>query len=263
MGRYFRHRKRRRLLIESRGGERLLDYVDDISTLLNAQLGIYRQGKEFVGSLLRNLERSAAIAETAVSLLKMHRNGIVNAASDAGLVQMREERVALRDANGIDVVNMFSPFCFDRSDDRRKLPEGIVVRYGVLTTERIPPVQLPQLHLEHSSLDSIHATIPADHLVVIFSRLAVIAKDTNFFIDSSVVCDHPSRFAEGSEVFAWVETEAASVAQRPSSLTFVFRAVGLGSILDHQQTPSTGELQNRIHVGCLTKQMDRNDRLCP
>src|SRR6267378_2876893 len=129
---------------------------------------------------------------------------------------MREDRVALRDANGIDVVNMFPPFCFGRSHDRRKLPEGIVVLYCMLTTEHIPAVQLPQLHLEHGSLDSIHATIPADHAVVILSRLAVISKDTNSFIDPGVVRYNCSGFAESSEVFAWVKTEAAGVAQRAS-----------------------------------------------
>src|SRR5947207_14921764 len=107
----------------------------------------------------------------------------------------------------------------------------------MLMTRVGPAMQLQQLHLEHGSLNFIHATVPGDHAVVILSRLAVIPKDPNFFIDSGVVCYHPSSFTEGSEVLAWVEAEAASVAQCASSLTFVFRAVGLGSILDYDQTP--------------------------
>ena len=155
----------------------------------------------------------------------------MNAASNAGFVEMREECVALRNAEGVDVINMLPPFCFARRDDRLKLSKGFVVLCGVLAAERIPAVQLPQLHLEHGSLDSIHATIPADHAVVILSRLAVIAKDTNFFIDPGVVCHHPSGFAEGSEVLAWVKAEAAGVAQRASFSPFVFRTVSLGGTL--------------------------------
>src|SRR5204862_3055352 len=104
-----------------------LDHTDNIPKLLSAQLGIHRQGKEFVGSLLRNFERSAAIAEPAISLLQVHRNGIVNAAPDAGLGQMREDRIALPDAEGIDVENVFPPFCFSRGDDRLQLRERTIV----------------------------------------------------------------------------------------------------------------------------------------
>src|SRR5436190_6255326 len=130
-------------------------------------------------------------------------------------------------------------------------------------TKSIPAVQLLQLHLEHSSLDSIHAAVPANHAVVILLRLAVIPKDPNLFIDPRVVCYDRASLTESSEVLARVETEATGVAKSTSFSTFVFRAVGLGSVLDHEQTPSAGELENRIHVGRLTKQMDRNDRFCP
>src|ERR1051326_2685336 len=99
----------------------------------------------------------------------MYRNGIVNAVANARFVEMRNNGVPVRNANRIDMVNVFPPFSFGWRDHGPDLHECFLVTLGMSPTERIAVVQMFQFDLKNGSLNTIHTTVPSDHSVVVFS----------------------------------------------------------------------------------------------
>ncbi len=76
-----------------------------------------------------------------------------------------------------------------------------------------------------------------------------------------VVGHHHAALAIGAQVLAGVEAEAGHVGDAARAPALVFGAVRLAGVLDDHQSMPAGDLQQRIHVGRLAVQADRNDRL--
>ena len=70
-----------------------------------------------------------------------------------------------------------------------------------------------------------------------------------------------SSFAKTAQVLRWVKRKAGQGAQRPRTTSLVFGSDGLGRILDHMDSPASGNGLDRIHVGALPEQVHRNDGL--
>jgi hypothetical protein len=96
---------------------------------------------------------------------------------------------------------------------------------------------------------------------MVFPRLAAVAQDTQRFRVLGVVGDDHPAFAVRAEILARVEAEARQVAHAADAPAAVARAVRLRRILDDEQSVPARDRQNRIHVGRLTVQMYRQDRL--
>jgi len=69
-----------------------------------------------------------------------------------------------------------------------------------------------------------------------------------------------SAIAQCAEVLARVEAEAAAEPQRARVALAVAGAVGLGRVLDHRDTVPPADLKERLQVGRLPVEVDRQDR---
>ena len=65
--------------------------------------------------------------------------------------------------------------------------------------------------------------------------------------------------AIGAQVLGRIEAEAADAAQAAGALALVFRADRLGGVLDDRQIVPFGDAPDRLHVGALAEQVDRQD----
>ena len=126
---------------------------------------------------------------------------VMDAARDAHLPEAPDNFISFADADRVDVINVPGIGVRVRGYNVFEPRKRPVILCGVRAPKFISLFEVPQLDAEHGSLDSVHASIPADHRVMILSDLAVIAQDSNLFLQFGVVCHHRAGLAEGSEVF--------------------------------------------------------------
>src|SRR5260221_14651050 len=74
-----------------------------------------------------------------------------------------------------------------------------------------------------------------------------------------IIRDHCACFAQGAKVLPWIEAETTRHPHGAGDSALVHGAMRLTSILDHRNSMTRSNFQNRVHVRCLAKQMDRNN----
>src|SRR5690348_10622079 len=85
---------------------RLVEHRHDFRHLFETELGINRQREEAFGDRLGHRKLAAPVTEIFVRLLKMHRDGVVDAGHDPGVAHPTLHGVALGDLDGVDVEHM-------------------------------------------------------------------------------------------------------------------------------------------------------------
>jgi hypothetical protein len=124
----------------------------------------------------------------------------------------------------------------------------------------VPPGQVRQLHAQDSSLDCIHAAVPADFLVMVTSRAAVIAQIAHALRHSGIAGGDHAGIAVGAQVLSGIKTESGRRAQGPCAGVPPFRADGLGGVFDDGEFEFFGDGMEFVHVGALAEEMDRQQR---
>ena len=98
--------------------------------------------------------------------------------------------------------------------------------------------------------------------MVILGFGSVHAQDAELFCKFIVVgCDHAG-VAKGAEVFRREETKASHFADPAHAFVAVFRADGLGRILDDGDVVFLCDSYNWCEVCCLTKEMHGHNGFC-
>jgi hypothetical protein len=123
----------------------------------------------------------------------------------------------------------------------------------------LDPLQLRQAYRR---LDIGHAVVEADDREPVAAvRVHALAAIEPHGLGQFVVVrgDHPA-FA-GSDDLVAEEAEGGAVAEAARHPALVGRPHSLGGVLDDHQAVLFRDLQDRIHVGHLTVQVDRHDRL--
>src|ERR1700735_4802885 len=118
---------------------------------------------------------------------------------------------------------------------------------------------MSQLHAQYRALQTLHAVIESTQHMVILAILSPVAQHANSFRISSVVRRDRSALPIRSEVFGGIETETSDVADAARSPAFVLRPVRFCGIFNHNQAMAPRDLQDRVHVGCLSVEMDRQN----
>src|SRR3954471_3616386 len=106
----------------------------------------------------------------------MHWNRIMNPATDAAFSELLQFGVAIFHAHGIDVIHVLAIFRRFGKDKARGMAEQFVVTFSIPAALFVTLREVFQFDAQNRALDAIHATVPADHAVVIFFGLAVIAQ---------------------------------------------------------------------------------------
>ena len=93
--------------------------------------------------------------------------------------------------------------------------------------------------------------------------LPVLAHQAEPLRQPVVVRHDRATVAQGGEILRRVEAEAAEPADRARVPAAQLRADGLGAVLDHDHVARLAELDDRIHVGALAVEVDRDHRSRP
>src|SRR5665213_3565181 len=120
--------------------------------------------------------------------------------------------------------------------------------------------QVFEFDAQHRALNAVHSGVPADLRMVIFLVLPVVSQNLNFSRQFLVVGDYATRFAQGAEVLAGIETETSRNAHRAGMAAFVESAVRLAGVFNDGNAMSSGNFQDGVHVSALAKEMNGNDR---
>ena len=91
--------------------------------------------------------------------------------------------------------------------------------------------------------------------------LTVIAEDFELFDPLGIVAADRSAVAEATEILAREEAESSVGTDGADPAALVFRADGLTGVFDHDEPMLLRQGHDRVHVGRLTEEVDRYDRL--
>lgn len=233
-------------------GEDLMQLGDHIFHLFCGEFGEHGQGERLLGDAFGDGEGTGAKIQGGIGLLAVDGDGVMDAAMDSALGEFMEDLVAMRDPDGIDVVDMPGETGFDREDYMWGAGEELVIVPGMGSALGIPLGEMAQFDAEGGALEAVHTAVPAYQFMVVFFALAVIAEDADAIGEGGVGGHDGTGFTEGAEVFTGIKTEAASVAEGADTTTFVFGSMGLAGILNDREMVLAGKIQDGIHVGRLT-----------
>src|SRR4051794_34674526 len=92
-------------------------------------------------------------------------------------------------------------------------------------------------------------------------RRAVVPQRPHFRVECRAGrCDHPA--LTGRDGLSGMEAEAASIAESAAMPIAIPRAEAAGGILDHPQAVAPRDIDDRVHVGAETEQVNRDDPHC-
>jgi len=204
-------------------------------------------------------EVARLVAERGVERLQMERVGIVDGAADFSLTQEFLEGVAVFNANGVLVVDVFVSLWRERGHDAGDLGEKPLVFGGVRLAGALPIGKMAQLDAEDGGLDFVEAAVPAGLGAAIFFGLAVVAKGTNARGEFGRIGYDHAGVTVGAEIFCGIKTNASGVAERASAAAFVGCADGLGVVFDDGQVAGFGEGEDGVHVCGEAVEMNDDD----
>ncbi len=116
-----------------------------------------------------------------------------------------------------------------------------------------------QLDPQHGGLQRVQAEVAADALMDVLGLGAVIAQEPDLARQLLVARRDQPAVAEGAEILARKEREAADRAHRSCLPAVIPRADGLRGILDHRDPGVARSVQDRIHVRALAIQVHDDD----
>ena len=193
----------------------------------------------------------------------MNRDGIVDATANAPVRERLQHTVPLAHANGVEVIDVLRVAGFLGQDDLFHRVQKLRILRRAGAPGGVAAVQELELDAKDRALDAVHAAVPAHHRVVVFAGLAVVPEHADLRGQFRVIGGDRAGLAEGAEVLAGIEAEAAGHTEGAGFAALVEGAVRLAGILDHRQAVPPGDLQDRVHVGRLPEKMDREDGLGP
>src|SRR5690242_6679141 len=155
-----------------------LDHAADVLDLIGRYFSVDRQRQRFLGEPLTDREIALPVAEVLEADLKVQGQGIVDLGSDAVLLEVRLECVALRGHDAkliIDVARLVG-----RGNGRnyrdREVGDPLPVERGVALAAFGPGIQVAELDAQYGGLERVEAGIDADPIVVILALAAVDAE---------------------------------------------------------------------------------------
>ncbi len=102
-------------------------------------------------------------------------------------------------------------------------------------------------------MQTIHASVPANGFMEIFSGLSMITKSPDRLCQFGPVCNNGPGFPVCPQILPGIKTETTCIAYGTCWLPLVFGPVGLTCILYDKYPISPGNLHDRIHIGHLTE----------
>ena len=92
---------------------------------------------------------------------------------------------------------------------------------------------------------------------MILAVLSPVAQHANGIRKLGVARGHCAAFAVCSEILAGIKTEAGHIADAADEAAFVFCAVSLRGVFDHDESMAPCDFHDWVHVGGLAVEMHR------
>src|ERR1700733_3183527 len=134
---------------------------------------------------------------------------VMNSGANPFLSQEPHDLISILNPNRVDVINVLNALCFGRPDHLFQVVKRLIVLRGVRSPELISSFKMSQFNAQNGCLNSVHATVPTHHRMVIFADLAMISKYANFPIQHLVSGHNCAGFTESTQILSWVETETS------------------------------------------------------
>src|SRR5260370_38479488 len=108
-----------------------------------------------------------------------------------------------------------------------------VVGCGVLLPAPVPVRDMCQLHAKHRCLNGIHASVPAEFVMVVAPRSPMIAELLHVLGHLRTGSGDDSRVSGGAHVLGGIKTEGGSYTERAPAAPGPLGANRLGGVLDN------------------------------
>src|SRR5690242_21313968 len=101
---------------------------------------------------------------------------------------------------------------------------------------------------------------------MVLAGLSMIAQHPDLLCQLCIVGRNGSSLAARSEVLAWIKAEGCRRADGSGAFPAVFSrreilsSLGLACVLEHHHVIGLGDVPDCIHVGCLSVEVDGDDR---
>src|ERR1035437_2971189 len=107
-----------------------------------------------------------------------------------------------------------------------------VVGCGVLLAALGPVRDVSELHAQHRCLNGVHASVPAEFVMVVAPGTAMVAELPHVLGHLRTVSGDDARISVSAEVFGGIETEGGGYTERARAAPAPLGANRLGSVLD-------------------------------
>ena len=208
------------------------------------------------------------MTEVAKARLPMERHGVVDHRVDPPRREVSAQGVpplGYPDHVLVIRVALAAPGGHRQLDARNR--QVLVVVRSALAAPGVPSVETRELGGKDRRLQRVQAEVAPYFGVLVRDMPAVVAEPAHAFRQSGIGSSHEPGVSHGAQVLRGIEGEAgqrAHGAGRPvAAVTGVTRSERLRRVLDHRDPMRRGQLQGGRHVGALSEQVHRNDRLYP
>ena len=122
---------------------------------------------------------------------------------------------------------------------------------------------MPELHAEDSGLEGVESGVDPNLVMVILRLHPVDAQPGERPAEVGVIGGHQAAVAESAQVLGGVEAERRGLAEPAGATPLIRGPDGLGGVFENEEPVSAGDLVDRVHVGGLAVEVDRDDRPGP
>ena len=134
-----------------------------------------------------------------------------------------------------------------------------MVAAGDVVASVVPGVDVAELDGEDGALKAVHASVPADFVVVVAAAHAVLAEHSGALGEVAGIGGDHARVAGGAEVFGGIEAEGGDVAEGPGLDSAPLCAPGLGGVFNELEVALLRDAGEGGPVGALTEEVNRQD----
>ena len=114
-----------------------------------------------------------------------------------------------------------------------------------LAPRLVPCTDVLQLHRQHRTLESVHARVPAQLIVVVAPPHSLVAQHLHALRHIIAVCCHHARIARRAQVLRGIKTERRRIAQPAGLHSIPLRAPRLRGVFDNRQPRVLGPASKR------------------
>src|SRR5262245_22328801 len=191
----------------------------------------------------------------------MNRHGIVHERPDTPICKILPKLVAPAATNDIKMINVCAVLHARRLCDQR-VRDLAIIQHRYLLPAAVPGIEMRQLCQENRGLNFVQAAVVALDTVIIAPLLSVIPELQKPCRQIIIIGCDGAAVAKRAKILTRVEAETTGPSDHAELSALVGCPVTLRYVFDHRNAMTVADLNDRIEVGRLTIEMNRDHGLC-